>query len=84
MLLFALAASIFPLMEEASRIDNFASEEVRGRAVHAHRRILQAIEDRDAETARRRAERDVQAYATYLEAAVSAALDGSPVPDAAE
>ncbi len=72
-LLFALAASIFPLMMEASRIENFASEEVRGRAVQAHRRILQAIEDRDADTARRRAERDVQAYATYLEAAVAKA-----------
>ena len=85
-LLFALAASIFPLMEEASRIENFASEEVRGRAVHAHRRILQAIEARDGDTARRRAERDVQAYATYLEAAVSSAAlgEGGDVPDAAD
>jgi DNA-binding FadR family transcriptional regulator len=85
-LLFALAASIFPLMVEASRIENFASKEVRGRAVIAHQRILQAIEDRDAETARRRAERDVQAYATYLEAALASAKarDGADVTDAAE
>ena len=85
-LLFALAASIFPLMMEASRIENFASTDIRGLAVQAHRRILQAIEAGDAATARRRAERDVQAYATYLEAAVAgtAARDGGPIPDAAE
>ena len=38
-----------------------------------HRRILQAIEAGDADSARLRAERDLQAYAKHLEAAVSAA-----------
>ncbi len=84
-LLFALAASIFPLMMEASRIENFASEAVRGLAVRAHRRILQAIDDGDADTARRRAERDVQAYGSHLEAALANASgpERGGVPDAA-
>ena len=72
---------------EASRIENFASEEeVRGLAVRAHRRILQAIDDGDAETARRRVERGVQAYGAHLEAALANALaqDRGGVPDAAE
>ena len=75
-----------PLMMEASRIENFASEKVRGRAVHAHRRILQPIEHSYAETARRRAECYVQAHATYLEAAVESAAKehGSPMTDAAD
>ena len=72
-LLFALAAAIFPLLMEASGIKRVASEEICGVAVRAHRRILQAIEERAAETARRRADRDVQAYGKYLEAAVAAA-----------
>ncbi len=71
-LLRAFTASISGLMLEASRIENFASEDVRMLVTHAHRRILLAIEARDADAARRRAERDVQAYAKYLEAAVTA------------
>ena len=72
-LLCALTSSISGLMMEASRIENFASEDVRRLVTHAHRRILQAIEAGDGDAARRRAERDVQAYARYLEAAVAAA-----------
>ncbi len=85
-LLYALAASIFPLMMEASRIEVFATEEIRARAVRAHQRILQAIEDRDPETARRRAERDVRAYGDYLEAAVlnARAREDGGMPDAAD
>jgi DNA-binding FadR family transcriptional regulator len=72
-LLRAFTASIAGLMFEASRIENFASENVRKLVTHAHRRILEAIEAKDAETARKRAERDVQAYARHLEAALKAA-----------
>lgn len=72
-LLRAFTASISGLMLEASRIENFASAHIRMLVTRAHRRILQAIDAQDADAARRRAERDVQAYATYLEAAVVAA-----------
>lgn len=72
-LLRAFASSISGLMLDASRIENFATEEVRRLVTKAHHRILEAIELQDADAARRRAERDVQAYATFLAAAVSAA-----------
>lgn len=72
-LLRAFTASISGLMLEASRIENFASEDVRKLVTHAHRRILLAIEAQDTDAARRRAERDVQAYAQHLEAVVEAA-----------
>lgn len=72
-LLRALTASISGLMLEASSIENFASPDVRALVSLAHRRILQAIESQDADAARRRAERDLQAYAKHLEAAVAAA-----------
>jgi GntR family transcriptional regulator, transcriptional repressor for pyruvate dehydrogenase complex len=72
-LLRAFTASISDLMLEASRLEKFASQEVRRLVTIAHRRILQAIEAKDADAARRRSERDVQAYAVHLEAAVKAA-----------
>ena len=59
-------------MMDVSRIENFASQDVRHLVTQAHRRILLAIEARDADAARRRAERDIQAYAKHLEAAVAA------------
>lgn len=71
-LLRAFMASISGLMLEASKIEHFASEDVRRLVTIAHRRILRAIEQRDAEAARRRAERDVEAYAHHLEAALRA------------
>ena len=71
-LLSALAMSVRGLMLEASRIENFASEEVRLRVRRSHQRILEAIESGDGDTARRRTERDVLAYATFLEAALAA------------
>jgi DNA-binding FadR family transcriptional regulator len=67
-LLRAFTASISDLMWEASRIENFASDDVRQLVTIAHRRMLKAIELRDAETAYRRAERDVAAYERHLEA----------------
>ncbi len=72
-LLCALTSSVSGLMMEASRIENFASEDVRRLVTQAHRRILQAIEAGDGDAARHRAERDVLAYAKYLEAAVASA-----------
>lgn len=71
-LLRAFTSSISGLMLEASRMEYFASPEVRGLVTHAHRRILLAIDAGDAEVARQRAERDLQAYAKHLEAAVKA------------
>ena len=72
-LLRAFTASIAGLMYEASKIENFASDDVRKLVTHAHRRILEAIEAKDADIAEQRAERDVQAYARHLEAALKAA-----------
>jgi GntR family transcriptional repressor for pyruvate dehydrogenase complex len=67
-LLKIFAEAIAGLMLEVSEIENFATHEVRRLAIEAHQRILDAIEAGDAETARRRAERDVAAYAKVLEA----------------
>ena len=67
-----LRAFISTLMLDTSRIENFASDEVRQLVTTAHRRILHAIETQDADAARRRSERDVEAYAKHLEAAVRA------------
>src|SRR4030095_8636123 len=48
-LLRAFTASISDLMLEASRLEKFASEEVRRLVTLAHRRILQAIEAQDGD-----------------------------------
>jgi len=71
-LLRAFTASISELMFEASRFEHFAAPDVRALVTHAHRRILQAIEAGDADLARQRVERDLQAYAKHLEMAVKA------------
>ena len=75
-LLQAFATSVSGLMFEASQLREFASADVRQRVCAAHARILEAIEAGDAELARRRVERDVQAYGQILEAAMTAAADG--------
>jgi GntR family transcriptional repressor for pyruvate dehydrogenase complex len=72
-LLRAFTSSISGLMLEVSRLESFATDEVRTLVTIAHHRILEAIEAQDADAARRRAERDVAAYAKHLEAAVAAA-----------
>ena len=69
-LLRAFTGSIAGLMFHVSQIENFASEEVRKRVSHAHRRILDAIEAKDADLARGRTERDVLAYGRFLESAL--------------
>lgn len=70
-LLHAFATSVSGLMFEASQLEEFGSAEVRQRVCHAHQRILEAIEAGDADLARRRVERDVQAYALILETALA-------------
>ena len=75
-LLRAFTASISGMMLEASRIENFAPKDVRLLVMQAHRRILDAIKAGDAEAAKRRAERDVQAYAKHVEAALLATVRG--------
>lgn len=72
-LLRALAISVSGLMFAASQLKEFASADVRQRVCIAHRRILEAIEAGDAESARRRVERDVQAYGRILDDAMAAA-----------
>jgi DNA-binding FadR family transcriptional regulator len=71
-LLRAFANSISGLMYEASRIEEFAAAEVRQRVCLAHGKILEAIEAGDSDKARRRVERDVQAYALILRASIAA------------
>lgn len=75
-LLRAFATSISKLMYDASRIRNFATADVCAVVSKAHRRILAAIEQRDAEAARRRTERDIASYARYLAAALEASAGG--------
>ena len=76
-LLHAFATSVSGLMFEASQIKEFAAIEVRERVILAHAKILEAIEAGDAERARRRVERDVQAYGVILEAALAATAAAS-------
>lgn len=76
-LLCAFARSVRELMFEASRIENFASEEVRRRVQYAHRRILEAIEAGDGNLARKRVEKDIEAYATTLEALLAKSSGGA-------
>ena len=80
-LLRAFTASISALMLDVSRIEDFASDDVRQLVTIAHRRILQAIEAQDVETARRRSVRDVESYARHLAAAVQASA-GTRKPSA--
>ena len=80
-LLHALATSVSGLMFEASQIKEFASAEVRQRVRFAHARILEAIEAGDAELARRRVERDVQAYASILEATLAVPAAEEPADE---
>ncbi|WP_188763899.1 FadR/GntR family transcriptional regulator [Sandarakinorhabdus glacialis] len=70
-LLHAFATSVSGLMFEASQIKEFASADVRQRVRYAHARIFAAIEAGDAELARSRVERDVQAYASILATTVA-------------
>lgn len=81
-LLRALASSVSGLMFEVSLLKEFATAEVRQRVCAAHRKILEAIESGDAGLARRRVERDVQAYGRILDAAMAAAEQGQAAQEA--
>ena len=83
-LLRAFATSVSGMMFEASQIKEFASPEVRQRVRHAHARILEAIEAGDADLARSRVERDVQAYAAILAATLAAAAGVTLVDESQE
>lgn len=72
-LMRAILTSIASMVYKATAMENFATEEVRKQVVQAHRRILEGIEKKNAETARRRMARHL--------AAVTAAFQGS-FPDA--
>ena len=69
-LLRGFARSISRLMYETSRLANFATADVRAVVSKSHRRILDAIERRDAAAARRRSERDIASYGRYLAALI--------------
>ena len=71
-LLKALLIAISGLIFKASAIENFASEEVRTLVIRAHKRILEAIEKRDAEAAQRRMARHLSALTKQMRAFVSA------------
>ncbi|MDB5850696.1 MAG: GntR family transcriptional regulator [Rhodoferax sp.] len=71
-LLRAFTHSISEMMLQASKLENFAPQETRLVVTKTHRRILAAIEAQDADAAKRRSERDVQAYARHVEAALLA------------
>ncbi|SAI00952.1 GntR family transcriptional regulator [Bordetella ansorpii] len=65
-LLEAFMRSIANLIHEASAIKDFANDEVRSLVLKAHDRILDAVEKQDADAARRRMARHVQAYSVHL------------------
>jgi GntR family transcriptional regulator, transcriptional repressor for pyruvate dehydrogenase complex len=65
-LLEAFLRSIANLIHEASAIRDFANDEVRMLVLKAHARILDAVEKQDAEAARRRMARHVEAYSVHL------------------
>lgn len=65
-LLEAFVRSIANLIHEASALNNFATDEVRSLVLKAHARILDAVEKQDADAARRRMARHVQAYSAHL------------------
>ena len=71
-LLRAFITAISSLLLTASAIKNFATEDVRSVVIKAHRRILQAIVERDAEAASRRMARHLAALTKQMRAFVSA------------
>jgi DNA-binding FadR family transcriptional regulator len=70
-LLKAFITAISGLVFKASAIENFASEDVRTLVIKAHRRILQAIVERDADAAGRRMARHLAALTRQMKAFVS-------------
>ena len=73
-LLRAFMVAISSMVYKASAIEDFATEEVRKVVIRAHRRILDAIVDKDAETAHRRMARHLTALTTAVRAFPKAPL----------
>lgn len=73
-LLRAFMVAISSMVYKASAIEDFATEEVRKVVIRAHRRILDAIVDKDAETARRRMGRHLAALTAAVKAFPKAPL----------
>jgi DNA-binding FadR family transcriptional regulator len=73
-LLRAFMVGLSDLIYKASAIENFATEDVRRVVLRAHRRILEAIEAKDAETARRRMARHLAALTAEVQAFPNAPL----------
>lgn len=76
-LLRAFSRSVAEMLFEVSRLERFASKEIRKRVSLTHHKILEAIVARDAQTARIRAEKDIKAYTSDLEQALAVAAQGS-------
>jgi DNA-binding FadR family transcriptional regulator len=73
-LLRAFMLAISSLVYKTTAIENFATDDVRKTVVNAHRRILEAIAARDAETARRRMARHLAAVTAAVKALPNAPL----------
>ncbi|ABE36189.1 bacterial regulatory s, gntR family protein [Paraburkholderia xenovorans LB400] len=72
-LLRVFLASITSLIHEALKVDSLASDDARSLALLAHRRIMNAIRQKDAAAARRRMERHIQAYSEIVQAVIKGA-----------
>ncbi len=65
-LLIAFMTAISQAMHAGTDLQDFNSEDVRTITTKAHRRIFEAIRDRDPDAARRRMERHVGAYCLHV------------------
>lgn len=73
-LLRSILASIANMVYKATAVENFATDEVRKQVMQAHRRILDGIAAKDAETARRRMARHLAAVSAAFQAFPNAPL----------
>ncbi len=65
-LLIAFMTAISHAMHAGTDLQDFNSDEVRAVVTKAHRRVFEAIRDRDPDAARRRMERHVGAYCEHV------------------
>lgn len=76
-LLIAFMSAIARPFFVASDLKDFISPQMRAAGIHAHRRVMEAIRDRDGEAARRRMDRHVDAYVTTVnELGMPATIEG--------
>jgi GntR family transcriptional regulator, transcriptional repressor for pyruvate dehydrogenase complex len=74
-LLIAFMTAISQAVHAATDIENFNSDEVRRRTLQIHRRVVDAIRDRDEDAAERRMRRHVAAYVDLVGATAPAVLE---------